>query len=315
MNLNQLISRTRSIVGDRSARRTNGLQWPDREILEALNSANDTLWNACVLFDEGWGQDVATLSDLGVVLSDLGGNVLVGMLPKDVQLIVDVEEGFTSTSQGVQLPKIEVHDRYLRNDPVLGGFSRRGWWQGTDRTIFFTKGGGAPGTAGLRLWFHRSSPQLARFRAISTSTTNLRVEIDTACDETDGGLGALLPRKDYYRNSFLECLDYGGERPETEEVLVSTFVASTHPFWDFTVTSHTAGSDGGIWGTVPMWPSQHHELLCLLAANNVFDKGGDAAGRAIVQADTQRKLLEFTNTMEQRQKQIPRYVNYRSHAT
>ncbi len=310
MNVRELIARTRSILGDKTSKRTNGLQWSDAEILEALNAANDTLWNLCLAFDEGWGEDVATLQDLGCTISDLGGNVLITTIPKDVQLITDVEEGWDGNTPGITLPKIDRRDRYIRGQLGWTGTGRRGWWQGTDRTIMFLKNGSIPATSTIRLWFHRSAPQLAMFMAESTSTTALKVQIDSATDPLDGGLGALIPRKDYYRNSFLECLDNGGDAPETEEVAVGAFTKGTHPEWTFTVSAHTQANQGALWATVPFWPTQHHEFLCLTAAAAAFSKGGDPAGKAIVQQEAADKRAQFINTMEQRQLQTPRYVNY-----
>lgn len=215
---------------------------------------------------------------------------------------------------GRPLHKIDLHDRYRYNmgsrwDPPL-----RGWFQGTERTIFFTKQGRSPSPGTTRLWYHRAAPRLVRFEAVSKSSTVLQVEIDRSSLEDAGGLGVLIPRKNYYRNTFFECLDAGGERPETEEIGVASYDASAdgHPFWDFAVSTHTVNQGSAVWGSVPLWPDLHHECLCVLAADVLLDGAGEAVGKAIIQGRVTKKLAEFVNTMEQRDLSGSRFVNLES---
>jgi hypothetical protein len=311
MNLNQMLSRTRTILRDISAKATNAVQWTDLQILEALNAANDSFWTIALGVDESWGLDNGTLQDLGATLTPQEGNLLIAALPKDVLHIKHIEEGATADQSGVPLGKIELHDRWRHNTGSRWEPSRRAWMHGTERAIYFTASGGSVATSSIRIWYTRAAPRLVRFDAVSKTANVLQVELDRSALEDSGGLGLLVPRKNYYRNTFFECVNAGGALPESEEILCASYDRSTdgHPFWDFVVSTHTIGSGGSIWASVPVWSEPHHERLCVLAADSCLDSAGEAVGKTIIQNRVQKATLEFTQMMQKRDLVGSRYVN------
>lgn len=308
MNVTELIQRTRDIIADNQQQAGAPKEWEDDEVLRHLNSANETLWKEALLKDEQWGIDYFLLSQLSPVVGAADHGIIGVFLPDELPNIKRVEElGNDSGYPGEEVAATSLGEmsEYQPGWQLCDG-TRRGWMPAAlNNGIFFTDNKQTFDSTKIRIWFHRPAPKLARFTVTTYPTTStLRFSPLTPT------LGVMLSRKNYYRNAGVFCLTVGSSAtPQGKRFFVSSWDEQTHPNWDMVLaTAHGLTTGSTIWEILPVWPEEHHDLLCWIAASRCFAKGGDRAGKAVVDEQIQGLYKHFVDVLTNRQIQTTRHV-------
>jgi len=316
VNLTDLIQRTRDVVADQATDSQSARMWSDSEVVRALNGASDAMWRRAVLADESWGLDFVTLTDLSATSVEVAGFwnqvTIPGGLPGYIK---QIEEGVTTADSGQEIEFTNLGGAgYHKQDYVWKYDNNRAWSWGPSETLMFTTNGNTFDLDEVRIWYVRKPPHFARFTLTTSAqhptTSTLFFDPRSAVVV----LGDMSTLNRYYQNCWLHCTasDETAGEPAGNRFRVTGWVAGAYPNHTMTVSPahNVAGVQTTTWEIGFAWPEEHTDLIAFLAARKLLMKGGDAAQIQVIQAEIASLMEDYILTIENRQIQTMRSVNW-----
>ena len=319
MNLTQLLEYIRFLVEEKSAN-----VWTDDELVSYLNRSHLEMFHEASQSDSGWGLDSATLDDAVLFsVASADGGITKVTTPANVPSmykIVRVERLDEASDPGSSIVPIGINQYPQFRDPF--GYATEGmtWFLGGDRAIYINAKYADLTLSEWRIWYIRRWAPLVRFTVgAGVSATQFTVNMGPSHADTNR-LGDMPFAQDALKGAMLnvktdavKASSWNVGQTITCSAWASSNLAADVPTFALTHTPDPAGDSitaNDVLESIPVFDEVHHEGLCYRAAMRALDKEGNQSQKALVGQTYAMLRSDWINSLENRQKQSGRSVNF-----